>query len=178
MRKVYAHQLIWGDAVQRSLKAYAPGLAKFFNTTPAAVYERQRALVRAGLIDAGLGRGPGRGVQATPRTMAVLLIGLLVTESLTEAVELTELVMHLKNENKPGETFAQALEDILRSPEKAAKVETLSVLRGEEDARATIHYRNREVGFGSREDDIFGYHRYYAQFFIALSFGDLAEELK
>ena len=48
--------------------------------------------------------------------MAALIIGMLVTESLTEAVELTELVMHLKKENKPGETFAQALR---RPPEFA-----------------------------------------------------------
>jgi hypothetical protein len=162
----------------RSLKAYAPGLAKMFNTTPAAVYERQRALVRAGLIAAGPGRGPGRGVQATPRTMAVLLIGMLVTESLTEAVELTELVMHLKNENKPGETFAQALEDVLSSPKEAPKVQTISVLRSEEEARATIHHRKKEIGFGVTQDAIFQYHRYCAQFFITLPFGDLAEELK
>jgi hypothetical protein len=162
----------------QSLKAYAPGLAKFFNTTPAAVYERQRALVRAGLIHAKPGRGPGKGVQATPRTMAALLIGMLVTESLTEAVELSELVMHLKNENKRGETFAQALEDILSSPEEAAKVRAISVLRAEEEARATIHYTKKEISFGAAQDAIFDYHRYCAQFFISLSFGDLAEELK
>ena len=80
--------------------------------------------------------------------MAVLLIGMLVTELLTEAVELTELVMHLKNENKPGETFAQALEDILSSPKEGTKVQTISVLRSEEEARATIHHRKKEVGFG------------------------------
>jgi hypothetical protein len=162
----------------RSLKGWAPGLAKIFNTTPAAVYERQRALVRAGLIAAGPGRGPGKGVQATPRTIAALLIGMLVTESLTEAVELTERVMHLKNENKPGETFAQALEDILGSPEEAAKVRAISILRAEEEARATIYYARRKISFGASEDAIYEYHRYCAEFSVSIRFGDAAEELK
>ena len=162
----------------RSLKGWAPGLAKIFNTTPAAVYERQRALVRAGLIAAGPGRGPGKGVQATPRTIAALLIGMLVTESLTEAVELTERVMHLKNENKPGETFAQVLEDILGSPEEAPKVRAISILRAEEEARATIHYARRKISFGASEDAIYEYHRYCAEFSVSIRFGDAAEELK
>ena len=133
--------------------------------------------MRAGLIHAAPGRGPGKGVQATPRTMAALLIGMLVTESLTEAVELTELVMHLKNENKRGETFAQALEDILSSPEEGAKVQAISVLRAEESARATIHYAKKEISFGDSKDGIFDYHRYCSQFFLSVEFGRIAEEL-
>jgi hypothetical protein len=84
----------------------------------------------------------------------------------------------LKNENKPGETFVQALEDILRSPERAEKVVSISVLRAEEEARGTIFFPKKEIGFGATEDDIFDYHRYCAQFYISLPFGALAEELK
>ncbi len=70
-----------------SLKAYAPLLAWRLGTTPAALYERQRALVRDGMLDQRTGRGPGSGVQAGPYPVALLLVAVLATDSLSETAE-------------------------------------------------------------------------------------------
>jgi hypothetical protein len=67
-----------------SLKGYIPALARHLGTTPAALYERQRALVRAGLLDQSEGRGPGSGVRATAPSVAMLLLAVLAADSLTE----------------------------------------------------------------------------------------------
>jgi hypothetical protein len=66
-----------------SLKAYMPPLARLLGTTPATLYERQRSLVRAGLLDAGSGWGPGSGVRTTAGSVALLLISVLASDSLT-----------------------------------------------------------------------------------------------
>ncbi|HUK07776.1 MAG TPA: hypothetical protein VLX09_07925 [Stellaceae bacterium] len=67
-----------------SLKGFIPTLGKIIGMTPDALYERQRMLVRAGLLDAGEGRGPGSGVRATPETVALLLIAVLASEGLAD----------------------------------------------------------------------------------------------
>lgn len=67
-----------------SLKSLIPKLALALGMTPAAIYERQRALVRAGLIQQRPGHGPGSGVLATPQSVAMLLIAILATDSLSE----------------------------------------------------------------------------------------------
>jgi hypothetical protein len=66
-----------------SLKAYMPPLARLLGITPATLYERQRAMVRAGLLDAGSGWGPGSGVRTTAGSVALLLISVLASDSLT-----------------------------------------------------------------------------------------------
>jgi hypothetical protein len=70
-----------------SLKAYAPLLASRLGTTPAALYERQRALVRDGILEHSEGRGPGSGVQLGPYPVALLLVAVLATDSLSETVD-------------------------------------------------------------------------------------------
>ena len=67
-----------------SLKAYAPLLAWRLRTTAAALYERQRALVRDGILEQSEGRGPGSGVHAAPYSVALLLVAILATDSLSE----------------------------------------------------------------------------------------------
>lgn len=67
-----------------SLKAFAPVLASTLGTTPAAIYERQRALVRQGLLPAPTGRGRGNGIPATAETVAMILIALMVTDNLSD----------------------------------------------------------------------------------------------
>jgi hypothetical protein len=67
-----------------SLKAFAPALASTLGTTPAAIYERQRALVRQGLLPTPVGRGPGNGIPATAETVAMILIALMVTDNLSD----------------------------------------------------------------------------------------------
>ena len=68
-----------------SLKAFLPTLADFTGLSVTALYERQRALVRLGLLPAPTKRGPNSGgAMATPGTVAVMLISVLVTDSLSE----------------------------------------------------------------------------------------------
>jgi|APCry1669193181_1035450.scaffolds.fasta_scaffold75043_2 hypothetical protein len=55
-----------------------------------ALYERQRELVRCGLLPVRGGRGPGSGVPLTAETLATFLIGLLATDSLSEVGPRTE----------------------------------------------------------------------------------------
>jgi hypothetical protein len=105
-----------------SLKALIPTLAKSFGMTPAAIYERQRVLVRAGLLQARPGHGPGSGVPADAKSVATLLISLLSTGSLSEIEEQTRLIANLKNTNgrcpvTGKRTFGAALTATLNSRE-------------------------------------------------------------
>jgi hypothetical protein len=81
----------------RSLKSLLPNLAVKLETTPFALYERQRALVRAGLLHAVPGRGAGSGVRVTPHAIAMLLVSLVATQSLVEAEKETKIVASLKS---------------------------------------------------------------------------------
>ena len=103
-----------------SLKAYAPLLAWRLGTTPAALYERQRALVRDGMLDQTAGRGPGSGVKVDPYAIAILLIAVLATDSLSETVEKVRMFAAAKASNPDGlcpltgeQTFAEAVARVL-----------------------------------------------------------------
>jgi DNA-binding IscR family transcriptional regulator len=118
-----------------SLKGLIPVLAKAVGMTPAALYERQRALVRAGLLHAESGRGPGSGVRATPESVSMLLVALLATGSLSETESQTKAVANLKSAMKRcpltgKKTFATALTAALASQEMAKRVRWLEVERG------------------------------------------------
>lgn len=67
-----------------SLKSYIPALALLLDCSAAALYERQRALVRNGLLGIQEGRGPGTGVHVGPYSVALLLIAVLATDSLSD----------------------------------------------------------------------------------------------
>jgi hypothetical protein len=67
-----------------SLKSFAPVLAATLGTTPAAIYERQRALIRENLLPAPIGRGRGNGLPATAETVAMILIAMMVTDNLSD----------------------------------------------------------------------------------------------
>lgn len=54
------------------------------------LYERQRELVRCGLLPVRSGRGPGSGVPLTAETLATFLIGLLATDSLIDVGDRTK----------------------------------------------------------------------------------------
>ena len=128
-----------------SLKSMTPTLARWVGVTPASLYERQRALVRAGLLYAKPGRGPGSGVRATPESVAMLLIALLATGSLSETDEQTTLLAKLTSETKrcplTGQrTFAGALSEVLGSAETARHVGWIEAQRGDPRASAVIVY--------------------------------------
>jgi hypothetical protein len=127
-----------------SLKGLIPKLAEEVEMTPAALYERQRALVRAGLLQGEAGRGPGSGVRATPKSVALLLISLTGSHSETE--EHSKIVAGLKSEgcSLTGETtFANALAAALASEDTAQRIRWIEVERGGSKTGAAIVYRPR-----------------------------------
>jgi hypothetical protein len=103
-----------------SLKAYAPHLAWRLDTTPAALYERQRALVRDGMLEQPEGHGPGSGVQLGPYPVALLLVAVLATDSLSETAEKIRIFATAKSIAADGfcpltgePTFAEAIARVL-----------------------------------------------------------------
>jgi hypothetical protein len=110
-----------------------------------ALYERQRALVRAGLLDAVEGHGPGSGVRTTAESVAILLISVLSTDSLTEAETRSA---DIANATPLGggrcpltgmQSFRDAIASLLTSAARSARVIEISVSRTA--SRAVIHYR-------------------------------------
>jgi len=75
-----------------SLKSIIPLLSDVLRFSENALYERQRALVRGGLIKATAGRGPGSGVKATADNVAMLIISVLATDSLSDVVVETGII--------------------------------------------------------------------------------------
>ena len=103
-----------------SLKAYAPLLARRLDTTPAALYERQRALVRHGILEQSAGRGPGSGVQLGPYPVALLLVAVLATDSLSETPDKVRIFATAKSIAADGlcpltrqRTFVEAIALVL-----------------------------------------------------------------
>ena len=132
-----------------SLKYLITHVSAFTGMSEAAVYERQRALVRAGLLKTERGRGPGSGVRGTPESVALLLISLLATGNLSEAGVSTRIFANL--ENKEGfcpltgkRTFAEAVTAILASKELAQKIIAINV--SQEIRETEIAYRDPSKG--------------------------------
>lgn len=127
-----------------SLKGYTPALARHLATTPAALYERQRELVRAGILDPGDGRrGPGSGVRATAPSVAYLLVAALCTDSLSETAEATRAFAAAESINDHPFTGAKTLVDslaaILLSQAWSRRIVDIAVVRTH--GIATIKYR-------------------------------------
>jgi hypothetical protein len=120
-----------------SLKAYAPLLAWRLGTTPAALYERQRALVRDGMLDQSAGRGPGSGVQVGPYPVALLLVAVLATDSLSETTEKVRIFAAAKASTEGGlcpltgeQTFVEAVARVLdRGQPHWRKIQGITVRR-------------------------------------------------
>jgi hypothetical protein len=121
----------------RSLKAYVPLLAWRLGTTPAALYERQRALVRHGVLDQSEGRGPGSGVQLAPYPVALLLLAVLATDSLSETAEKVRAFAIAKSNAADGlcpltgeSTFVEAIARVLdMARQHWRKIVTITVHR-------------------------------------------------
>ena len=122
------------------LKAFIPQLSKALNISEIALYERQRALVRAGLLEHTGGRGPGSGVRLSAEAVAMILIAVLATDSLSETAAAARLLAMAKRQRGPAykklsrslggaETFKEALVNALSSDEVAAEVTVVRVYR-------------------------------------------------
>jgi hypothetical protein len=129
-----------------SLKGYLPALSQLLEVTPAALYERQRALVRAGLIAQDAGHGPGSGVRATAPSVATLIISILATENLATAGERSRQIVEATPPDMPRcpltgmKTFLDALSAILTSKNAARRVIEIVVSRTA--AHALIKYKD------------------------------------
>ena len=67
-----------------SLKSFLQGVAPILGVSLATLYERQRALVRLGVLPPSTGAGPGSGVPFTAENFAPILISLLASDSLSD----------------------------------------------------------------------------------------------
>jgi hypothetical protein len=94
--------------------AFDFGLSEF------ALYERQRALVRAGLLRLQGGRGPGGGIPATSRNVAIWLLGVLTAEAYAQVGATKNLKELLRQKGVCPLTGASnplgAVEALLTSP--------------------------------------------------------------
>jgi hypothetical protein len=133
----------------RSLKWFTPGLARLLGTTAPRLYEREQALIRAGILDASPGRGPGSGVRATAPSIALLIIAMLAAETLRETESRTKEIAELTPVDaercplRGTRSFLYALTDLVSSRSRSSR--TIEVKISRTAARAMIvFYRDRE----------------------------------
>jgi hypothetical protein len=128
-----------------ALKGLTPALARLLLTTPAALYERQRALVTAGILDTRGGRGPGSGVRGDAYSVALLVIAALATTVPSDVEARTRAIMGLKLPKSASchltghKEFIHALAGIFASRGLAARVTDITVSRT--DNTAVICYK-------------------------------------
>ncbi|KWV54323.1 hypothetical protein AS156_00930 [Bradyrhizobium macuxiense] len=122
-----------------SLNAFLPALSELVGVSPGVLYERQRSLVKHGLIKSRPGRGPGSGVPLTYANVAMLLIAYMAADALADVPMRVERAANGKaraehNENllaaqgRPTKAnFQETIEGILADPEMAASVESIEI---------------------------------------------------
>ena len=120
------------------LKTYLPQIAPLLGMSAEMAYERQRALVREGILKPRPGRGPGSGVSADEDSLAVLLISILSHDLLTET-PVTNFYCELRSSQKKcpitgAKTFRKALSSLLANPVLLEEQESMlvEVIRGSE----------------------------------------------
>jgi hypothetical protein len=100
----------------KSLKEMAPPIASALDLTDALVYERQRVLFQAGVLEGKAGKGPGSGVRATPENVATLLIAILVSvDGPAKVAARTQAVMRYKTHGRCELTGKRTLGEALAS---------------------------------------------------------------
>jgi len=114
-----------------SLTSFLPFLSSRLGLSVTALYERQRLLVRHGMLPQPVGRGRGSGVAASPASVAKLLLSVLATDSLSESADLAlelgnaRLGAKARAPFERGDKFGVALQAILGRPEVANRVATV-----------------------------------------------------
>jgi hypothetical protein len=103
------------------LKWFIPLLSEFLHLTPAALYGRQRELVRAKLLDQAKGQGPGSGVRLSSDAVAMLVIAVLATDNVSDVKGEAPIFAGLKRagqkSGRQAETFRRYVADYLSNPE-------------------------------------------------------------
>jgi hypothetical protein len=135
-----------------SLKAFAPILASTLGMTPAAIYERQRALVRANLLPVPIGRGRGNGLPATAESVALMLIAVMVTDNLSDTDGRVQKLAEAKVQDRcrltKAPTFRAALAAILASEKLSASITWIVVSR--RDLHGSVFFLRGQTHGGSR----------------------------
>lgn len=113
-----------------SIKAFSTALSPYLSLTPNALYERQRALVRAGLLSTKPGRGPGSGVEASPKNVALLILSTMATDQIADYSERAAEVVRLRQFGPPSKWTkarnpVEALAELLASPAQANRMSVL-----------------------------------------------------
>jgi hypothetical protein len=151
----------------KSLKSFLPQISGFLNTTPAALYERQRQLVRLGILTAEKGHGPGSGVKLSADSVAALLVALLATDNLSDTddriLRLLASKPLVKSAKTDAKTFWDELCVLLLSPQKLQSLAFIEVDRNMVTARVWYLRGKKLVGgplfAPSRLRDSFGIER-------------------
>lgn len=119
---------------QPTLISIIPDMADILGQKPTTLIERQRALVRSGLLQPLPGRGRGSGVAASPETVAVLIISLLASTTLTDAPALTksfaEAIPPKRCALTGKKTFGEAVTALLTNETLAKRVSVVVVQPG------------------------------------------------
>jgi hypothetical protein len=134
----------------KSLKSFLPQISGFLGTTPAALYERQRQLVRLGILTPEKGHGPGSGVKLSADSVAALLVALLATDNLSDTddriLRLLASKPLVKSAKTDAKTFWEELCVLLLSPQKLQSLAFIEVDRNMLLARAWFLRRKKLVG--------------------------------
>jgi hypothetical protein len=146
-----------------SLTALLPDIAPTLGLTTAALYERQRALVRLKLLPTPKGRGPGSGAEATPETVALLLTAVLAASDLSDVDDrVRRLALAAFTEKKAercrwtgAQTFVDAVSFLLSNDDPKKPIYTsIHVERSTNPAASISFVRGTRTGisdFGKRE---------------------------
>lgn len=126
-----------------SLTSFLPELVAPLGITQAAVYERQRALVRLGLLPAPSGRGRGAGAAASPRSVGLIVLSMLASDTLSGMDDRIEAIANAQFDGfAEGKTcrltkqakFIDALSALLADYQLARRVKMISVNRTRREA--------------------------------------------
>jgi hypothetical protein len=132
------------------LKTYLSTLSPLLGQSEEMLYERQRALVRQGLLDSVGGRGPGSGVRADESALSPFLISLLAHDILAHS-HAAELFCGMKNDAGKcpitgAKTFREGLEAVL-GHEGLAEKTTGVMLHRNHPGRGYLHFVGRNNRF-------------------------------
>lgn len=136
------------------LKTYLPALASHLATTADALYERQRKLVKSGVMVGSTGRGPGSGVRVSPNTVSLMIIAMMATDELTDLENSVQKLALQKSDSSRcpltgASNFGDALAFIISNEALASSVISISVVRSQRFAEVTFQKRGSSRYDGS-----------------------------